>query len=132
MEITEDAMEMDKDIAFSNILHCKEMGFLVALDDVGSGYTSFADLRDYPIDIVKIDRSLLNAAVTERGAALLRGIVALAHNLDMKVLGEGAETQGQVELLRKVGCDYIQGYFYYRPLPLAEAKNVLSKKISLF
>lgn len=132
MEITEDAMEMDKDIAFSNILHCKEMGFLVALDDVGSGYTSFADLRDYPIDIVKIDRSLLNAAVTERGAALLRGIVALAHNLDMKVLGEGAETQGQVELLRKVGCDYIQGYFYYRPLPLAEAKNVLSKKSVCF
>lgn len=128
MEITEDAMEKNKDIAFSNVSKCKEMGFYVALDDVGSGYTSFADLRDYPINVVKIDRSILNAAVTERGAALLRGITALAHNLNMEVLCEGVETQMQAELLSRIGCDYIQGYYFYRPLPLEEAERVLKEK----
>ena len=86
LEITEDAMELNKETAFSNVSQCKEMGFLIALDDAGSGFSSFADLRDYPIDIVKIDRSILNAAVTQRGVALLRGIAALVHNLEMKVL----------------------------------------------
>lgn len=125
IEITEDAMESNKQTAFHNISRCKEMGFLIALDDAGSGYTSFADLRDYPIDLVKIDRSILNAAVTRRGAALLRGIAALAHSLEMKVLCEGAETQTQAELLREIGCDYIQGYYFYHPLPLKEAERVL-------
>lgn len=126
MEITEDAMESNKQTAFDNISRCKEMGYRIALDDAGSGYTSFADLRDYPIDVVKIDRSILNAAVTRRGAALLRGITALVHNLDMAVLCEGAETKAQAELLREMGCDYIQGYYFYRPLPLKEAERVLT------
>lgn len=125
IEITEGAMDQNGDIAFSNIHQCKEMGFLIALDDVGNGHTSFADLRDYPINIVKIDRSILEqAALTERGAALLRGITALAHNLNMEVLCEGAETQGQVELIRETGCDYIQGYYFYRPLPSEEAEKL--------
>ena len=126
LEITEDAMELNKETAFSNISQCKEMVFLIALDDAGSGFSSFADLRDYPIDIVKIDRSILNAAVTQRGVALLRGIAALVHNLEMKVLCEGAETQAQTDLLREIGCDYIQGYYFYRPLPLKEAEMVLT------
>lgn len=104
----------------------RRWGYRIALDDAGSGYTSFADLRDYPIDVVKIDRSILNAAVTRRGAALLRGITALVHNLDMAVLCEGAETKAQAELLREMGCDYIQGYYFYRPLPLKEAERVLT------
>lgn len=116
LEITEDAMELNKETAFSNISQCKEMVFLIALDDAGSGFSSFADLRDYPIDIVKIDRSILNAAVTQRGVALLRGIAALVHNLEMKVLCEGAETQAQTDLLREIGCDYIQGYYFGRPM----------------
>jgi EAL domain-containing protein (putative c-di-GMP-specific phosphodiesterase class I)/GGDEF domain-containing protein len=126
MEITEDAMESSKEVAFANISQCKELGFRIALDDAGGGYTSFADLRDYPIDVVKIDRSILNAAVTRRGAALLRGITALVHYLEMAVLCEGAETQAQTELLREIGCDYIQGYYFYRPLPLKEADRVLA------
>ena len=126
IEITEDAMESNKEVAFANISQCKELGFRIALDDAGGGYTSFADLRDYPIDVVKIDRSILNAAVTRRGAALLRGITALVHNLEMAVLCEGAETQAQTQLLREIGCDYIQGYYFYRPLPVKEAERVLA------
>ena len=74
---------------------------------------------------MKIDRSILNAAVTQRGVALLRGIAALVHNLEMKVLCEGAETQAQTDLLREIGCDYLQGYYFSRPRPLKEAEMVL-------
>lgn len=70
-------MESNREAAFQNISKCKKLGFHIALDDAGSGYTSFADLRDYPIDIVKIDRSILDATVTQRGTALLRGVTAL-------------------------------------------------------
>lgn len=128
MEITEAVMESNREAAFANVSRCKEMGFRIALDDTGDGNTSFSDLRDYPIDVVKVDRSILNAAVTSRGAALLRGVIALVHSLDMKALGEGAETREQVELLREMGCDYIQGYYFYRPLPLSEALRVLDAK----
>lgn len=127
LEITEEAMGNNREAVYASVCQCREMGFFIVLDDMGGGYTSFADLRDYPIDIVKIDRSILNAAVTRRGEALLSGIVALLHNLEMKVLCEGAETQPQADLLRRIGCDYIQGYYFYRPLPLEEAERVLDE-----
>lgn len=129
MEITEAVMESNREMAFDNVMRCKELGFQIALDDTGEGHTSFSDLRDYPLDVVKVDRSIVVAAVTPRGAALLRGVIALVHSLGMEALCEGAETREQVELLREVDCDYIQGYFYYRPLPLAEAERVLAEQL---
>ena len=118
-------MESNSEAAFQNISKCKKLGFRIVLDDAGSGYTSFADLRDHPIDIVKIDRSILDALVTQRGTALLHGVSALIHDLEMNVLCEGAETQAQTDLLREIGCDYIQGYYFYRPLPTKEADRVI-------
>lgn len=125
IEITEDAMENNKEAAFTNVSRCKALGFRIALDDAGSGYTSFSDLRDYPIDIVKIDQSILNAAVNERGIALLKGMIALAHSLQMEVLCEGVETAAQADLLRRLECDYMQGYYFYRALPKEEADRLL-------
>ena len=127
IEITEDSLEDQKKIAFENISKCKALGFQIALDDMGSGYTSFSDLRDYPIDIVKIDRSVLNSAVNLRGAELLRGMITLVKSLHMKVLCEGVENAQQVELLRQLGCDYIQGYYFYRALPVEEAELLLDE-----
>lgn len=129
LEITEDTVEDSRKTAFQNISRCKEMGFGIALDDVGSGYTFFSDLRDYPIDVVKIDRSILNSAIDGRGTALLKGMIALAHSLQMKVLCEGVETEGQVKLLQQLDCDYIQGYYFYRALPLQEAERVLREQV---
>lgn len=128
IEITEDSLENQKKIAFENISKCKDLGFPIALDDMGSGYTTFSDLRDYPIDIVKIDRSVLNSAVNLRGAKLLRGMITLVKSLHMKVLCEGVENAQQVELLRQLGCDYIQGYYFYRPLPQEEAELILAEE----
>ena len=120
-------MESDKKTAFENISRCKALGFRIALDDAGNGYTSFSDLRDYPIDIVKIDRSILDSAVNQRGVALLKGMIALVHSLQMEVLCEGVETSQQAELLRQLGCDYMQGYYFCRALPREEANRFLRK-----
>ena len=127
IEITEDVMEIDKENAFDNISGCKRMGFRIALDDAGSGYTSFSDLRDYPIDIVKIDRSILTSAVDEKGISLLKGMIMLVHTMGMEVLCEGVETGQQVELLRQLQCDYMQGYYFFRPLPKEEAEQVMNE-----
>lgn len=129
IEITEDAMENNKEAAFANVSRCKALGFRIALDDLGSGYTSFSDLRDYPIDIVKIDRSILSSAVNQQGIALLQGIIALAHSLQMEVLCEGVETAAQEDLLRQLDCDYMQGYYFYRALPKGEANRLLDEGV---
>ena len=125
MEITEDVVEKDRNVVFENIKKCRELGFRIALDDMGSGYTSFSDLRDYPIDVVKIDRSILNAAVDANGTALLEGMIALVHSLHIKALCEGVENQQQRELLRSLNCDFLQGYYFFRPLPQEEADRIV-------
>lgn len=117
LELTEDTLETNKSIAFYNIAKCKEMGLRIALDDVGDGYTFFSDLRDYPIDIVKIDSSILGNAINEKGFALLKGMITLVHNLGIDVLCEGVETERQYEMLQEMGCDYMQGFYFYRAVP---------------
>ncbi len=126
LEITEDAMEVNKKNAFENISKCKALGFGIALDDAGSGYTSFSDLRDYPIDTVKIDRAILTSAISEKGIALLKGMISLVHSLGMKAHCEGVETTHQIDLLRQLGCDNLQGYYFYHPLPQREANRILN------
>lgn len=121
IEITEEIMENNKKAALENISQCRELGFRISLDDAGSGYTFFSDLKDYPIDILKIDRSILVQAVDEKGIALLRGMIELGHTLHMKVICEGIETEEQIELLRGLDCDYLQGFYFYEPAPAGEA-----------
>lgn len=127
IEITEDAIEKDREIAKENVMLCKELGFKIYLDDLGSGYTSLANLCDYPIDVVKIDRDILLKADTERGKALLSGIIALAHSLNMSVICEGVETVEQNKLISQSNCDYIQGWYYSKPLPAEESESFVQK-----
>ena len=122
IEITEDAIEKDREIAKRNVRLCKELGFRIYLDDLGSGYTSLANLCDYPIDVVKIDRDILLKTDTERGRALLSGIIGLAHSLDMGVICEGVETVEQNTFVSQSNCDYIQGWYYAKALPLEECE----------
>ena len=127
IEITEDAIEKDREVATQNVTRCKELGFNVYLDDLGSGYTSLANLCDYPIDIVKIDRDILLKADTQRGKDLFAGVVSLAHSLNIKVICEGVETEEQNMLVSSSNCDYIQGWYYAKPLPLEECEGFLLK-----
>ena len=109
MEITEDSIEKNLDVARDNIIKAKELGFRIALDDIGSGYTSLISLGEYPIDIVKIDREVLLLSEKESGKKLFLGIISLIHNLNLKVVCEGVETEEQNTLVSRSDCDYIQG-----------------------
>lgn len=128
IEITEEVMENNENTAYQNVSECKKLGFKIALDDVGSGVTSFSDLRDYPIDIVKVDKSIVKSINTEQGVALLKGMVALAHSLNMQVLCEGVETVDEAVLLRQIGSDYLQGHYFYRAMPKNEVDRYLQNR----
>lgn len=128
IEITEDAIEKNMTNALSNIAECKKLGFKIALDDMGSGYTSLANLCDYPIDVVKVDRDILLKAKDERGKSLFEGVVELAHKLKLKVICEGVETEEQNKFVQNSNCDFIQGFYYYKPLPKEEGEKLLLQK----
>lgn len=127
LEITEDIAETRNADVRKNLTLCKEMGFRIALDDVGAGVTSFADLRDYPFDILKIDRSILLNAITPKGEALLGSMIHMAHELGMKAIVEGIETEEQYELVKRLGADTVQGFLFYRPMPDSAATEELLK-----
>lgn len=129
IEITEDAIENNMEIAKRNVKLCKELGFRVYLDDLGSGYTSLSNLCDYPIDVVKIDRDILLKADTKRGKELFAGIIALAHSLNISVICEGVETEEQNNLVSESDCDFIQGWYYSKPLPLEECESFVKKMV---
>ena len=122
IEITEDSIEKNLEIAKHNIIKIKELGFRIALDDIGSGYTSLISLCEYPIDVVKVDRNVLLLSDKESGRKLFLGIISLIHSLNLKVVCEGVETKEQNIFVSDSECDYIQGWYYSKALPEKEAE----------
>ncbi len=118
LEITEDVMENNRSRVMNNIVTCREAGFQIALDDFGSGITSFADLCDFPLDIIKIDKSMLQKANTAKGRAILKAVTRLAREMKYLVLCEGVETAEETEMVRNMHCSLIQGFLFYRPMPI--------------
>ncbi len=131
IEITEDAIEKNRETAIKNVILCKKLGFRIYLDDLGSGYTTLANLCDYPIDVVKLDRDILLKTDTKKGKDLFAGIIALAHSLDIQVVCEGVETDEQNDFVTESDCDYIQGWYYSKPMPHTEYEAFL-ENIELF
>ena len=131
IEITEDAMENDMKTASENVKKCKQLGFKFYLDDLGSGYTALANLCDYPIDVVKIDRDILSKIQTKRGKELIDGIIALSHNLDIRVICEGVETSEQNELVSSSECDLVQGWYYSKPIPIENTEAFIESYANL-
>ena len=87
------------------------------LDDFGTGYSSFNYIKTLPIDVVKIDRSLLvNIETDIKAKSIVETMIKLCHNLELKVVCEGVEELAQVEILKNINCDYIQGYYFSKPL----------------
>ena len=123
VEITEDSIERNFDIAKNNLFAAKAIGFTVALDDIGSGYTSLRNLCEYPIDLVKLDRAMLLLTNTERGKKLFHGIISLVHSLDLQLVCEGVETEEQNTLVSRSDCDFIQGWYYSKGLSETEAEE---------
>lgn len=104
----------------------KKLGVGISLDDFGTGYTSFTYLKKFPADILKIDKSLVDYILTsEEDRRIVKAIIELGHNLGMKIVVEGIETKEMVTVLASYGCDYMQGYYFSRPLPVFEFQKLL-------
>lgn len=120
-EVTESCMDTDAESLRRFMDVCRERGVRIALDDFGSGYASFRMLLQYPTDIVKIDQSILQEMMkSDKKMDFISSIVYACHRFGKKVCMEGVETREQSELIRESGCDFIQGFYYHRPLELDE------------
>lgn len=97
-----------------------DLGFSCALDDFGSGFSSFDVLTNVKLSELKIDRSLFRDIENEKERTLIRHIVEIAHSMDMVAVAEGVETEDYASYLKEIGCDFIQGFLYYRPMPVEE------------
>ena len=115
VEITERERETDALQLIENLKQLKAAGFRVFLDDFGNGFTSVNDLMQYPLDIVKIDRSLLLKAETEQGNKAYRALVDMAIKLGVAVVCEGIETEEQNRFAREAGCHFGQGFLFFKP-----------------
>jgi diguanylate cyclase (GGDEF)-like protein len=118
LELTETSIMENKDSAARLLRQIRNLGVKIAIDDFGTGYSSLSYLKLLPIDTVKLDRSFVKGATTDPDdAALVMAIVTLAHNLKLRVVAEGVETQEQGSFLRLLRCDEAQGYLFGKPMP---------------
>ena len=117
LEITESILMEDRDDLIEKMVLLKELGVQLALDDFGTGYSSLSTLRSFPIDTLKIDRAFISRLGEEESALpIVKAILGLAKTMQMTVTGEGVENQDQQDIIRELGCQVGQGYFYDRPL----------------
>ena len=131
LELTESMMMNDVEHAVSIMRSLKAIGVHLSIDDFGTGYSSLAYLKRFPIDLLKIDRSFVRDITTDPDdAAIVLSIISLAHSLRLKVIAEGVETDAQHDYLQRHGCDYMQGYYFSRPLPAHDCEQLLRRNNS--
>ena len=117
----------DSDGARRKLSELKRHGIALSVDDFGTGHSSLASLQSFPIDTLKIDRSFVDRSGSQDGIAILRAIVLMAHTLRMNVVAEGVETEAQVELLGKIGCDQAQGFLIAHPVRAEDVPAMLDR-----
>lgn len=121
LELTESAFLDNEGAVNSTIVRLQNLGFTIAMDDFGMGYSSLNMLRKLPVNILKLDRGFINEATcTERGFIVLNHVIHMAKDLKATVVCEGIETEEQANTLKTAGCDIAQGFLYARPMPLEE------------
>jgi diguanylate cyclase len=120
IELTETAVMSNPEESVATLQRLSRMGVAVSVDDFGTGYSCMSHLRRFPLDKLKIDRSFVHDLMTSpEAAAVVRGIISLAHSLHLKVIAEGVETLEQMELLKSFGCDQYQGFHFSPPISAA-------------
>jgi diguanylate cyclase (GGDEF)-like protein/PAS domain S-box-containing protein len=132
LEITESVLMDTSAAAEGRMRQIKGLGVGFSLDDFGTGFSSLSYLKRFPVDIVKIDRSFVHDCPDDRNdARLVEAIINMAHSLDLRVTAEGVETAAQMNFLRDLGCDYLQGHFVSHPVPAAEFERLFERPLLL-
>lgn len=122
IELTEGVLIDNHDFAIGWINRCKELGLRVSLDDFGTGYSSLGYLHRFPLDELKIDQSFTRTMLQqERSMEIVRAVVGLAKGLGLEIVAEGVEGKDHLHMLQRLGCEYGQGYYFDKPLPLDAA-----------
>jgi diguanylate cyclase (GGDEF)-like protein len=129
LELTESVLINDEDIVLNVLQSLKKIGVQLAIDDFGTGYSSLSRLKSFPIDRLKIDQGFVrNIEQDSDNAAIVVAVIAMAEGMDMKVIAEGVETDGQLAFLKNKRCNEVQGYLLSKPLPSAQIEEFLMKQ----
>ena len=128
VEITESAYAESNDAIIKSVKQLQDAGFLVMMDDFGSGYSSLNMLKNVAVDVIKLDMRFLdiNEKEEEKGVGILESVVNMARMMGLPIIVEGVETEKQENFLRNMGCRYTQGYYYYKPLPIEQFEELLA------
>ncbi|MDD2647229.1 MAG: EAL domain-containing protein [Eubacteriales bacterium] len=127
LEITESAFMGDQTLLIEVVKQLQQSGFVVEMDDFGSGYSSLNTLKDVPVDVLKLDlRFLVQSENASRGGIIINSVLRMAHWLNMPVIAEGVETAMQADYLKTVGCTLAQGYLFARPMPDSDYKALMT------
>ena len=126
LEITESAYTEDPEQIITITRQLREAGFVILMDDFGTGYSSLNMLKDIQIDVLKLDMGFLKSSDhSAKGGNILTAILKMAESLKMQAIAEGVETKEQVEFLKSIGCKYVQGFYYSKPLPVDEFEKLI-------
>jgi EAL domain-containing protein (putative c-di-GMP-specific phosphodiesterase class I) len=131
LEITEHSLVEDSQTVIGVLEGLKKLGVRLAIDDFGTGYASLSYLQRMPVDILKIDQSFVQSCAGDaRGRELLEAIFGIGRSLSLETIAEGVEQPAQLELVRDMGCDLVQGFLLGRPLPLDEVRRLISSPLA--
>lgn len=131
-EIPENALALDARQVYDTLSGLRQLGATLTVQDFGLGGLSFAALAQYPLDRLKIDRSFIrNVTSDTRSAAIVRGIIAMGHRLDMKVTAKGVESEAELGFLRRNHCDFFQGYIFSAPQPADQLDDIIKRRFLL-
>ena len=130
IELTESAFFDDKSALLNTVMKLKQNGFDISMDDFGAGYSSLNSLKDLPLDVLKLDAEFFRGEADGRSEVVVSEAIRLAKNLDMRIVAEGVEKKEQVDFLAANGCDMIQGFYFAKPMPVAdfEQKHYTAKE----
>ena len=128
LELTESVFSDTENVILNAVNYLHKAGFTILMDDFGSGYSSLNVLKDIDLDVLKIDMKFLSKGKDDgRGEKILAAVIQMAKALDMPVIAEGVEEKKQVQMLKRLGCNYIQGYYFAKPMPQEDYERLARK-----